>query len=397
MDKTTLMARQAILNANHQLYGFELLYRGNRYDPESGTGGMGATTELLNHVYTSITDRNLNANKPFFINVEQDFIESPSFFPSQSDNIVLELLETVPATPTVLQKVKELRQKGFEFALDDYVFEPERDPFIPLSSIVKIDVLNCPMETIQANIGKLKQHNCVLLAEKVEDENMFEQCKEIGFDLFQGYYLELPKTVKGLKVSANKQLTVKLVAELTRPDITVEEVSDLIACDPKMALKVLLLVNSSLYSFVREINDVKEAVIAIGLEAVKQWALILAVVQECDQPLELFRTVLSRAKTLELYAKEQKLSNSGDYFALGLFSAIDVVLGIDMENIVDELPLSNELKSALLSSDCELGKLLQSMKRVEVAQSCGEDTERLLENEYWHGLVWTDQLMERLK
>jgi EAL and modified HD-GYP domain-containing signal transduction protein len=395
-----LLARQAILTRYHSVYGFEVLYRGERFDIGNPSDGMGATGELLNNICTCVVDENLTAGYPIFINIDQQFIESPSFFPSQSDKIVLELLETVPATPEVIQKVKELRKLGFEFALDDFIFEEERMPFLPLVSIVKIDVLACSLEKIRQKLPALKEYPVILLAEKVENAEMFSQCQALGFTLFQGYYLEKPKLVRGVKIPASKQVTLKLLSELTRPDITVEEVSVLIFCDPRLALKIVLLVNSSLFSFVRKVHDVKEAVVMLGIEAVKRWAIILLLVTESESPIEIFRVLLARAKTLELFATSTDLDNQGDYFTLGLFSGLEAVLGTDIEAITRTIPMSEDITRALIRNEGVMGSLLQLIKQLEAsekyADSIMENDFIVLNSTYWQGMIWADELMETI-
>jgi EAL and modified HD-GYP domain-containing signal transduction protein len=398
LESNVLLARQTIFNRNNEVYGFELLYRGKRFDVSRSGDGLGTTGELLNNIFTCVVEGNIASGKPLFINVDQHFIESPSFFPSQSDNIVLEILETVPATPSILKKIKELRRKGFEFALDDYIFEEERQPFLPLVSLIKIDLLGCPWETIKKGLPALKQHSVTLLAEKVEDFDMFVQCRELGFSLFQGYYLERPKLVHGVKVSASKQVTLKLLCEISRPDITVNEVAQIIVCDPRLALKMMLLVNSSIFTFVRKIQDIKEAVVMLGMEAVKRWTMILLLVSESESPVEIFRVLLARAKALELFAAKVAPQHQSEFFMLGLFSGLDAVLGIKMEKVTEIIPLSQELESALNEETGMMGRSLQTLKQIE-AYDIDIDKSNVqafisLNGTYWQGLFWADELME---
>ncbi len=79
------MARQSILNANYEIYGFEFLYRGSRYDVSKSNDAMGATSELLSNLFTAIQNNEKTNNLPAFINIDSSLIESPSFFPSFSD------------------------------------------------------------------------------------------------------------------------------------------------------------------------------------------------------------------------------------------------------------------------------------------------------------------------
>jgi EAL and modified HD-GYP domain-containing signal transduction protein len=386
-----LLARQSILDKNHSIFGFEMLYRGSNFDASDAKNNLKVTSELLTNICTCVIEEKFNANHPMFINVDERFIQSPSFFPSPTDRIILELLEAVPATPNVLSKIKELTRQGFEFALDDYIFDSERTKFLPLVSIVKIDMLACSFEDVQSKVDQLKKYPAKLLAEKIESFEMFDKCVDLGFDLFQGYYLEKPKIIKGTKVPVNKEVTLRLLSELTRPNIAINEVADLIVCDPRLAMKIILLVNSSLFSFVREVNDVQEAVIMLGIDAVKRWAMILLLVSESEQPIEIFRILLCRAKTLELYAEAMNESKPSNYFSLGLFSGIDAVLGIGMDSVVGSLPLSHELKVALTESSGNMGQVLTSLKQLEK----GEQLKTLfsLKEYYWKGLRWADDLM----
>ncbi|MGJ8682491.1 EAL and HDOD domain-containing protein, partial [Paraglaciecola sp.] len=313
LQNEVLLARQPIFNESHQIYGFEALYRGSFFNVNNVNDGMGATGELLNNICACVLDEQMNVNLPVFINVDENFINSPGFFPVQSDKIILEILETVPATPSIINKIKELKSQGFGFALDDYIFEPEREPFLELVSIVKIDVLGCTSEQLKEGIDKLANYSVTLLAEKVETVSIFEKCRGLGFKLFQGYFLERPKLVRGTKISASKQVTLQLLSELTRSDISNQQVAEAILRDPRLAMKVILLVNSSLFSFVRKVTDVREAVIMLGIESVKRWAIILLLVSETESPLEIFRTLLSRAKALELCAMDSNLKNESEY------------------------------------------------------------------------------------
>lgn len=400
-ENDLMMARQSILDRNHELHGFELLYRGDNYDVNKTDGGKNATFELLNNLCTSALNENLNNNRALFINVDELFIESPEFFPSQSDNIVLELLEHVPATESVLNKVKKLKKLGFKFALDDYVFEPERKRFLPLVSIVKVDVLACSAEELATGIESLKEYSVTLLAEKVEDFDMFTRCLALGFDLFQGYYIERPALVKGKKISSNQEIVMRLLSELTRKDVSVDEVTELLVCDPRLALKIILLVNSSLFSFVRKVTDVRDAVVMLGIEAVKRWGMIIALVSESESPPELFRSLLSRAKALELCAVELELPDVGDYFSIGLFSGLDAVLGVEMATILKQLSVSDAYYSALIEHKGTMGNLLSAILHVERHGVVKSNTLTKLElstlrSTYWQGVRWADEAMESI-
>ncbi|MCF2922708.1 HDOD domain-containing protein [Pseudoalteromonas sp. APAL1] len=396
----TLMARQSILNANYEIYGFEFLYRGSRYDVSKSNDAMGATSELLSNLFTAIQNNEKTNNLPAFINIDSSLIESPSFFPSFSDNIILEILEDVVASPQIIARIRNLKQRGFKFALDDFIFEPDRFKFLPYVDIVKIDISAIPFENIKKSLPILQPYSLILLAEKVETEKEFEECLKLGFDLFQGYFFDKPELVKGVEVSPSKQVALNLITELLREDITINEISTLISCDPRLVIKMLLLVNSSYFSFSRKIENLREAIVMLGIKAVQQWVSLLLLASESKSPLEIFRVLLSRAKALEAFAEIRAIKNKDDYFYLGLFSGLHALIGTDLETLLEKINLNKELKAALKGEENSIGNKLLIIKAIErfdfnLDKFNSKDVELLMQT-YWQGIEWADELMDKL-
>ncbi len=394
------MARQSILNANYEIYGFEFLYRGSRYDVSKSNDAMGATSELLSNLFTAIQNNEKTNNLPAFINIDSSLIESPSFFPSFSDNIILEILEDVVASPQIIARIRNLKQRGFKFALDDFIFEPDRFKFLPYVDIVKIDISAIPFENIKKSLPILQPYSLILLAEKVETEKEFEECLKLGFDLFQGYFFDKPELVKGVEVSPSKQVALNLITELLREDITINEISTLISCDPRLVIKMLLLVNSSYFSFSRKIENLREAIVMLGIKAVQQWVSLLLLASESKSPLEIFRVLLSRAKALEAFAEIRAIKNKDDYFYLGLFSGLHALIGTDLETLLEKINLNKELKAALKGEENSIGNKLLIIKAIErfdfnLDKFNSKDVELLMQT-YWQGIEWADELMDKL-
>ena len=394
------MARQSILNANYEIYGFEFLYRGSRYDVSKSNDAMGATSELLSNLFTAIQNNEKTNNLPAFINIDSSLIESPSFFPSFSDNIILEILEDVVASPQIIARIRNLKQRGFKFALDDFIFEPDRFKFLPYVDIVKIDISAISFENIKKSLPILQPYSLILLAEKVETEKEFEECLKLGFDLFQGYFFDKPELVKGVEVSPSKQVALNLITELLREDITINEISTLISCDPRLVIKMLLLVNSSYFSFSRKIENLREAIVMLGIKAVQQWVSLLLLASESKSPLEIFRVLLSRAKALEAFAEIRAIKNKDDYFYLGLFSGLHALIGTDLETLLEKINLNKELKAALKGEENSIGNKLLIIKAIErfdfnLDKFNPKDVELLMQT-YWQGAEWADELMDKL-
>lgn len=396
MDHDVLFARQPIYDNKNKIYAFELLYRGT-LDVNDLNQGRQLTNEVLVNFCTGFMDDGYAMDKPVFINVDESFLLNTPLFPGSPQNVVLEILETVYPTEPVLKALSRLRKQGYRFALDDYVFSPHHAMFLPFVSIVKVDVLAMGIDTLREHLRSNSLSKKVLLAEKVEDAAMYEACQSLGFKLFQGYHIERPTLQRGRKLGANKQSLMQLVAKLSRSDIDPTEVAELITTDPTLMVKILKIVNCPLYPFKREITHVREAVVMLGIDVVKQWAMILSMVAASDQPSELFRTLLVRAKVCELYANEMNKKDFQDQFMLGLFSGLDAVLGLPMEDLLEVIPFPEHIKKALLTPEQAPKGILSLVKKIEQ-----NPNQEVLETSfiaklskcYWDGTSWADELMK---
>ncbi|ATG57152.1 MULTISPECIES: EAL and HDOD domain-containing protein [Pseudoalteromonas] len=396
-----LLARQPIFDSSNNAFGFEMLYRGTRYDITNSRDSLGATSELISNLYATIQKGNLADNKPVFINADERFLESPVFFPSNPEGIVIEILETVHATPQVIENIQLMKSRGFKFALDDFTFESHQWELTPFADIIKIDLTALPYSDIQNQLPSLNKLNTVLLAEKVEDAKTFNQCLKDGFTLFQGYYLEKPELIHGVEIPTSKQVTLKLLSVLNKDDVTPEEISELVSCDPRLAVKIILLVNSSLFSFNREIKSVREAVIMMGVREIQKWLTILLLTSESESPLETFRVLLSRAKAMEKFAEEKGMCHPYDHFNLGLFSGLPALLSIDKNTLLENVTISAVVKDALNEQPNELFKNLQKIKSMEQGQESIHHIQiqelQTLNRAYWCGINWADDLMRELE
>ena len=134
------LARQPILNRSQRLVAYELLFRHADTDRADFTDDAAATATVIAHA-SELGMGQVVGDQMAFVNVDEiglmsDFIR---FLPN--DKVILEILETVHATPAVLDRVRELKEAGFRFALDDVVDETEDvQKLHPLMDVIKVDI-----------------------------------------------------------------------------------------------------------------------------------------------------------------------------------------------------------------------------------------------------------------
>lgn len=405
MIKDVLTARQLVFNVDCDVYACEFLYinvnSANGIAPDKRL----MTMKLLATLCDSVVEQNRHLELPMLINIDQCFLSEKDILPAFLPNIILEILPTVVPSALNIKRIQQLKIQGFDFALNQYGLESSKIPFFKHVKIIKVDVSKITQQQLKKSIPTLKKTKCLLLAQGVQTQASYDQCKALGFDLFQGCFLERPTVVQGKQVNAAQNNALRLVSELSKNDIEVDTVSKLISHDPTLTIKILHLINCPLYQLVREVNSVKDAVVILGLNVVKQWAMIISLVSVSTRPNELFRTLLIRAKTLEIYASYQDSAHMQagklECFLVGLLSGVDAIFEVGMEAVVGGLQLEAHLKQALLTNDNELGVLLVNSIGVERFDS--QTFERLSNQEICllgrcqqEALVWADQVMNNL-
>lgn len=407
-EKDLLFARQPIFDGNNKLYGYELLYRSINPNEAIFEDGNRATSELLINYCGGILNDEEAPYVKIFINLTRELILSDYFFPIQPDRVVIEILENTLVDDRLVNKVAELKKQGYEFALDDYSFLPEYDPLVPLADYIKIDLLHISDVTLQDSIqlleSKLLQsldRRPVFLAEKVETQEQHDICRSAGIELFQGYFLERPQLVYGKKISNNSQVALEIVAQLQEPNIDIDDLCMSISRDTKLSYQILKIINSPLCRLPRQVNSLKDAVVFLGLDQIKKWAMAMALSNNSKQSTELFRILLQRGRTCEQYAVAKDLDHPERFFTAGLFSGIDAVMLADKAWLIDKLDLAKEMNDALIDEAGPIGEVLKLARGVEsgdwkaTEHLSAEDNIEIF-SAHENAITWTNQICEML-
>ena len=371
--KKALFAKQPILDNAHNLYGYEILYRDSDVNQAQILNGESATAKLLVNYCSGVFESLNEAYVKIFINITKPLIMAEHFLPLPPDRVVFEILEEIDVDDELLVRISELKQQGYTFAIDDYQIDRHLEDLLPLMNIIKVDVLDCTPTEPAKIIKKIKRvvgtkYKPILLAEKIEDEVLFQACQEAGFELFQGYFLAKPKIVYGQNIESSQQSVLNLIASLQNDDIRIEDVVKLVEKEVQLAFQLLKIVNSPLCRIPRKVDSIQDAVVYLGLKTVKKWSLIMVLSSQSEGNIEVLRLLLERAKFCEILASLQNQIASEQAFTVGLFSSIDLLLKADKRWVIKQLNLTTEISQAIVSGEGPLGQLLEMALMIEQAK-----------------------------
>jgi EAL and modified HD-GYP domain-containing signal transduction protein len=352
------LSRQPIYRQEMSVYGYELLYRNGNCDSANFIDGDQATAQVIHNAIEFGLDKVIGREELAFVNLTRKFILEDYCYSLPKDRVVLEVLEDISAEDEIITKLQALSDAGYLIALDDFVYDESLRPLVELADIIKVDVMACGIDRIEEEIRPYKDFKLLLLAEKVETQDEFEVCKELGFTYFQGYFLSKPKLMEGRQIPTNRIAATQLVAKLQNPNIKPAELEATIRQDVTLSYKLLRFVNSMYCSLPRKVDSIGHAAMMIGTERIRNWASLLMLASMDDKPRELMLTAIIRAKMCEVLADKVGLRLPERLFTVGLLSVLDAMLDSTMEDVLERLPLSEEVAKALLTKEDTLGKVL---------------------------------------
>lgn len=360
ISDSILIARQPIFDNNLDVFAYELLFRSSMIN-ESGVdefNGDNATTQVINNAFMEFGIEKVIGNKSAFINLTRAFITGEIPLPFGPEDVVLEVLEDIEVSDDVINGIKDLKQKGYSIALDDFIYREELKPLITAASIIKIDILALTKAELIEHVALLQAHDVELLAEKVETEEQYELCKTLGFQYYQGYFFCRPTLIDGKALPDNNLAVLRILNSLQDTNVTIDELEQLIKQDVSLSFKLLRLLNSAAIALPRQVDSIRQGLVFLGLNAIKSWATLIAFSALEPKNNALMTTALIRAKMGSELAQSFGCDKDTAFMA-GLFSLLDAILKQSMTNILDSLPLDNDIRDALLlKTDTPLGKLL---------------------------------------
>jgi len=364
LTDTLQIGRQAIFDRKLKVFAYELLYRDAAGNCSISDGDQASSVTLLNAFMDIGLDRITGPHKAF-INLTRHFFVNMPPLPFSQERVVLEILEDVEVDEALLQGISNMASQGFHLAMDDYAFQPQLAPILPLVKYIKVEISAEGMPELVRRMPELHATGARLLAEKVETAEQFEQLKDLGFHFFQGYFFARPNLIRSDRVEEHSAMVMQLLARLNDPDVRMGEIVRLVSQDPGLSFKVLRWVNSAAIGLRSKVESIQRAVVLMGIERIRAWATLFAMAGLGNRPTEILNLGLLRANLCEHLCRLSKTGVPETAYTVGLLSVLDAMMSRPMDDLLKELPLPDEVKRAIVLREGPYGKLLDHCYRIE--------------------------------
>jgi EAL and modified HD-GYP domain-containing signal transduction protein len=332
---------------------------------------------------------------PAYVDVLPEMLTDDAPLPLDPASVVLELPAGLEIGERVLARLHDLRGQGFRMLLRDAGGRPGPEPLLEVVDAVTFDVLRLGHHETLAELERLQGSGLKALVEGVDSEDAFEVFRDAGFDLFQGLFYERPTFPAGTMMPVGHGAALGALCQLQlRGDF--ESLEQVIRRDVALSFRLLRHVNSSYVGLPRTVGSIREALMLLGTRAVRQWAVALVLAGLDHPPHALLSTALIRARTCEIILAPYDNEVAAHGFTAGLFSLLDAIMGAPMEQILNELPLSEDIALAITEYEGVAGKALAKTIAYERGEFdsplLGDHARRAVAVAYTDAVRWADAL-----
>jgi EAL and modified HD-GYP domain-containing signal transduction protein len=355
MTTTAFIGRQPVLNRNQQLIGYELLFRPDGQAENAGhPAALQADTQVLVNTLNNMGTSWLVGNKLAFINVGVDMLTSDFLELLPPRRIILEIAPDIAPTSELQSRIRHLCSQGFSIALDHFSFDAPSFAFLEQASYVKLDVQQADSKKFQTEATRLGFFPVSRIGTRVESHAHFHLCRDLGLDGYQGFFFSRPETLSAKVIHQSFSNTLELL-NLLRQDADISALERILKSDLGLSLKLLRYVNSAAAGLNTSITSFAHAVTVLGYKKLYRWLTLLLVTaaEGIDVPPVLQKTVVTRGRLMELIGKNQGLSaeECDNLFIVGMFSLLDVLFDMPMEQVIARMRLPDAIKAALTGQE----------------------------------------------
>lgn len=362
---TAVVGRQPIFDRERMLVAYELLYRPlpssqQADDPASPHrfDGDQMTNEVIFAALGLGLER-VSGGSDIFCNADRGVLTGQLPISLPPRQTVIEIVESVEIDDDILAGCHALKAAGYRLAADDFTWFDGAESLLDMVDIVKVDLRMTPMQRVPELIAQCRDFDVMLLAEKVETAEELAACDSLGFDLFQGYHLGRPNTVSGPALGASRFAVMRLASAVLDDDVDYSVIEQILRPEPELSYQLVQLASIGRYGETRrEVQSLRQALVWIGLNRLRGWIPALSLRPVGPAGDTNLQAVLTRARTVELLA-DQLYHGKGDFaFTAGMFSALDLLLGVPRAKLPHMLEIPPRLHAAVFDRTTQIGELV---------------------------------------
>ncbi|MFC3395789.1 EAL and HDOD domain-containing protein [Brenneria rubrifaciens] len=403
----SFVARQPILNHRLETVAYELLFRIDVTNKFPDVSAEFATAQLISDQFLTNPLIKLAGEQLCYVNFPYQMLINGQAEILPLEKVAIEILESATPDDKLFNAIKKMHQKGFKFALDDFIMNPDWNRFLPYVDIIKFDLKRSTFDEIGSFINTSTHNHLTYLAEKVETHEQYMQGKKIGITLFQGYFFSRPEIMKSKRLINNSSSTIRLLKEINNQELNYARIEELVFADLSLYYKLMRYVTNIKYNtrfgITSSSMSFRAMSILLGQKKLKRFISLISITNSnAEKPSEIYHSSLIRARICELLHIGRNLEDDPtEAFLCGLLSLLDAILDCPMPLLLSQITLSDKVNRALLNHTGEFAVYLTLISEYEQQQwehlnfylSCLQINEADFFRIVMDATLWADEML----
>ena len=366
--ETLYLSKQRIIDKNNRPFAYELVFKDSSNKPLGFSNSLKATAKLIiNSINPSELDKLLGTNSLAFINVDEVTLTKGILDVLDKKRFVLNILEDINLTEAVIKKIVDYKKKGFLFSLEHFdssarmIHKFQR--LFNYIDIIKMDIISSEIENLEKVMIKFRETRIKLLAQGVESKEDLEDCREMGFDYFQGHYLNKPEVIAIGGATEPTQIIIMRLIKIIKDNDSTEELESFIKRQPDLSYKLIQFFNNIAKLEVR-VESLTQVITMMGRNKLLRWLLVYlySEVSEAGASKTILDLALRRAESMEA---EAHYSNKDKAYLAGMFSLLSSIFDTDIQVLMSYVNMDAEITKLILHKK---GIFASSLLRAENAE-----------------------------
>ncbi|OIP56291.1 MAG: diguanylate phosphodiesterase [Helicobacteraceae bacterium CG2_30_36_10] len=362
------ISKQKIFDNKSQLYAYELLFKD---DSNNEVNFSNTVKEVSQLIISSITSKELNqllGKKTLaFINVDEETILKGILDVLDKDRFILNILENIDLSEQVISKIIQYKKRGFRLSIKHFDSSAKMiSKFTRLFNyidIIKMDIALSQPENLEKVMLKFKGSRIKLLAENIETKEDFKKYSEMGFDFFQGYYLDKPEVIEIVGSKEPAQFIILQLIKIIKDDNSTEQLEYFIKKQPDLSYKLVQFFNNS-KKFNVQIESLTQVITLMGRNKLLRWLLVYLYSEVSKNPAS--ETILALAiKRAERMEADADTKHKDKAYLAGMFSMLSSIFEEDIKDLMNHIQMDSDITSLVIEKK---GIFAGSLMRAEKAE-----------------------------
>ena len=368
------IVRQAIKDLQtDEIVGYEFLIQedqGSLYNPSADSVAANTMVAFL----SENSDRIFKDRKTFMtFTPTLLFRNTPKIF--DKDKVVIQIGDNIIIHALAGILISKYRDEGYSFAINDFQFTPKYFSILEHADYIKMDISNKmdeeQMRSVSNVVDMAHGFQKKFIATGVNSREVYDCALKLEVDYVEGNYICDRMTAKTGKMEFMQGNLYQLIVEITKDEPDIGQLEEIITRDASLTYALLKMANSPYFAVHQETTSVRQALIRVGINQLKQWIYLLSFEDKQENSSEeVLKTSFMRANFASALVKKlrQFPINSSDAYLMGMFSTLEYMIDASIEDILFEIPIIEEVKNALISKEGPAGRLYELILCYENAQ-----------------------------